>query len=482
MKRIPKTAALLALSSVIMAGSFTQALAQTKTKTKTKSKEVPATPKEKKSTAGFATLEGGLKYKIIKHGTGKKKVQIGDRVQMNVHVHIGDSVVFDSRKMYNNRPVPFPIQAPKVKGELVEGLMMLAEGDSAVFMIPVDTLKKQGTPLPPWVKEGQMMEYDVEMVTVRTEAEEKKYNEEMGAKQKGVDDKILTEYFEKNHIKAQKTASGLYYVIHTEGDGPNIKPGDKASVNYTGKFMDGRKFDSNVDSAFHHVMPFELEVGRGKVIKGWDEGLQLLKKGSKATLYIPSPLAYGAQDQRGIPANSILVFDVEITNIVDAETARKQDEEHQKQAMESQKEASQHAEKQKGVDDQVLQDYFAKNNIHPEKTPSGLYYTISQKGLGNQAKPGNKVTMNYTGKLLDGKVFDSNTDPKFGHVQPFSFNLGMGQVIRGWDEGVQLLKLGSKATFYIPSTLAYGAQGAGGAIPPNANLIFDVEVLGIDKK
>jgi len=105
---------------------------------------------------------------------------------------------------------------------------------------------------------------------------------------------------------------------------------------------------------------------------------------------------------------------------------------------------------------------------------------ITTKGLGPNAKPGKKVTMNYTGKLLNGKMFDSNTDPAKGHVQPFTFTLGVGQVIKGWDEGVQQLKLGSKGTLFIPSGLGYGEHGAGGDIPPNAVLVFDVEVTGID--
>lgn len=473
MNRIPKVVALLALSAMVVC-TADNVVAQTK-KTAKESGKKPA------ATGGYKMLPGGLEYKIVRHGKGTRKVQIGDRVQMHVHVHIKDSVLFDTRKMYNNRPVPFPVVAPKAKGELVEGLLLMVQGDSAVFRISVDTLKKMGSPLPPFVKPGDLMEYDVDLVSVRTEAEEKKYNDEMAAKQIAVDDKILREYFEKNHIKAQKTASGLYYTISKEGQGPRIKAGDKASVNYTGKFLDGRTFDSNVDSAFHHVQPFELTVGRGMVIKGWDEGLQLLQKGSKATFYIPSPLAYGSADQHGIPANSILVFDVEITNVLDAEAAKAEDAARQRKQMEAQKEASENSEKQKSIDDQALQDYFAKNNIHPEKTASGLYYVVTRKGVGPNPKPGNKVTMNYTGKLMDGTVFDSNTDPKFGHVQPFEFPLGMGRVIRGWDEGVALLNMGEKATFYIPSTLAYGAAGAGGRIPPNANLIFDVELVEFTK-
>jgi len=131
-------------------------------------------------------------------------------------------------------------------------------------------------------------------------------------------------------------------------------------------------------------------------------------------------------------------------------------------------------------DDKDLTEYFAKNNIKPLKTASGLYYVVSSKGNGEKPKVGKQVTMNYTGKLLDGKTFDSNVDPKFNHVSPFTFVLGVGQVIKGWDEGVQLFDKGSKGTLYIPANLGYGASGAGGVIPPNAALIFDVEVVSFE--
>ena len=95
------------------------------------------------------------------------------------------------------------------------------------------------------------------------------------------------------------------------------------------------------------------------------------------------------------------------------------------------------------------------------------------------AKAGDIVSVNYTGKLADGTVFDSNVDPKFSHVQPFEFSLGVGQVIAGWDKGVLGMKVGDKKTLVIPPEDAYGANGAGGVIPPNATLTFDVEVLSI---
>lgn len=412
------------------------------------------TGKGVKIANGYTKLESGLEYKIIKHGTGKRKPQINDHLELNIVVHELDTVIFSSRKMNGDKPVPLPVTAPKFKGDPMEGFMLMVAGDSAIFRLPVDSMKKMGN-VQPWMKSGEEVEYNVKLVSVVSDEDFKKDNAEKEGKQKGIDEKLLKDYFAKTNIKPMKTASGLYYTITEEGTGDKIKAGQTVSVNYTGMFMDGKKFDSNVDSAFHHVQPFELEVGKGHVIKGWDEGLQLLKKGTKAVFYIPSGLAYGGTERNQIPANSILIFEVEI---VDIQVPGKQAE----------------------TDDRLIREYLLKNNIQAKKTESGLYYVITTKGLGPNAKPGKKVTMNYTGKLLNGKMFDSNTDPAKGHVQPFTFTLGVGQVIKGWDEGVQQLNLGSKGTFFIPSGLGYGEHGAGGDIPPNAVLVFDVEVTGID--
>jgi len=135
-----------------------------------------------------------------------------------------------------------------------------------------------------------------------------------------------------------------------------------------------------------------------------------------------------------------------------------------------------------------IKDYIAENNLKVDSTESGLYYSITEKGDGVIPENGQVVKVNYTGRLLNGKLFDTsveqvakendmyNEQRTYG---PIEFPLGQGQVIKGWDQGIGLLNVGSKATFIIPSDLAYGPRGTG-PIPANAVLVFDVELVAVD--
>src|ERR1700680_4162843 len=111
--------------------------------------------------------------------------------------------------------------------------------------------------------------------------------------------------------------------------------------------------------------------------------------------------------------------------------------------------------------------------------PSGLKYTDTNVGTGAEATSGHKVSVHYTGWLYNNGAKGAKFDSSLDRGQPFSFALGAGQVIRGWDEGVAGMKIGGKRTLIIPPELGYGARGAGGVIPPNATLMFDVELLGV---
>jgi FKBP-type peptidyl-prolyl cis-trans isomerase len=188
-----------------------------------------------------------------------------------------------------------------------EGLALLSKGTKATLYIP-SALGYGPQDRSPQIPSNSILVFDVEITKISTkEAMEK----EAAAKSKGqndVDDKLIKEYAAKNKLKTIKTASGLHYVITKPGQGPKPQPGDKVMVKYNGTFLDGNKFDGNMD----RTEPFTFELGKGMVIKGWDEGIALLNKGAKATLLIPSYIAYGAQARGPIPANAVLVFDVEL--------------------------------------------------------------------------------------------------------------------------------------------------------------------------
>ena len=138
-----------------------------------------------------------------------------------------------------------------------------------------------------------------------------------------------------------------------------------------------------------------------------------------------------------------------------------------------QQEMEQQSNDQLSIDLELIDNYLKENNITAKSVDSGLRYVITKMGSGENAAPGDNVTVHYTGMLLNGEKFDSSLDRN----QPFSFQLGQGMVIRGWDEGITYFNKGSEGTLYIPSTLGYGASGAGGVIPPNAVLIFDIELI-----
>jgi peptidylprolyl isomerase len=235
---------------------------------------------------------------------------------------------------------------------------------------------------------------------------------------------------------AMTTSSGLQYIELAAGTGPAPKPGDIVSVHYTGTLTDGTVFDSS----YKRGEPIKFPLGRGRVIPGWDEGIALMKKGGKARLIIPPKLGYGERGAGGvIPPNATLVFEVELVDI------------------------------QAGVASAPTKVDAAKYIT----TPSGLKYYDLKVGDGPSPTKGQKVNVHYSGWLTDGTLFDSSVE----RGQPFSFTLGAGEVIPGWDEGVATMKVGGKRQLVIPPNLAYGAQGAGGVIPPNATLIFEVELL-----
>lgn len=234
------------------------------------------------------------------------------------------------------------------------------------------------------------------------------------------------------------TASGLQYVEVVAGSGPQPQSGEIVSVHYTGKLDDGTVFDSS----YSRGEPISFPLGQGMVIPGWEEGIAMMSKGGEATLIIPPDLAYGeAGFGNVIPANATLTFDVELVDISAGAPAAPTEVEESAYTV----------------------------------TEQGVKYVDLVTGDGPALGNGQLVVAHYTGWLEDGTKFDSSIDRN----QPFTFNLGMGQVIPGFDIGLRGMTVGSVRQLVIPPNLAYGEQGAGGVIPPNATLIFELELLEI---
>jgi peptidylprolyl isomerase len=285
-----------------------------------------------------------------------------------------------------------------------------------------------------------------------------------------VRDMTIEAYLRDNQIyNVQGTVEGIYYTVSEVGQGRKALPGDYVTVHYTGTLLNGSKFDSSKD----RNSPFSFQIGTNRVIQGWEKGIPLFPVGGKGTLFLPSSLAYGERAVGGkIPANSPLIFEIEMLEVLPAEVyMQKMQEEQARQ----QKEAEALAKVQVEKDKSIIAEYAASKGLKITTTASGLSYVMEREGEGDRIKIGQRATVHYAGFLLDGTKFDASYDRN----EPFTLQVGVGQVIAGWDEGLQLLNKGAKARFFLPSTLAYGSRGAGGVIPPNAVLIFDVEVLEI---
>jgi peptidylprolyl isomerase len=373
--------------------------------------------KEKsKSTKQPITMKtaSGLEYTITEKGNGKKP-QIGDKIVVHYTGKLLNDTVFDSSKKHG-QPFSFKLGVGQVIKGWDEAFQLLQVGDKATIKFGPELgygAQDMGS-IPP----NSTLIFDVELLEVI----------------EGV------RPWDAKGKDTITTASGLkYIVLKANPNGEKVESGSKVKVHYSGFFKDGKMFDSSVDRG----QPIALTVGKGQVIRGWDEGLALLHKGEKAKLVIPYQLAYGENGRPPvIPAKSDLIFDVEIVDV----------------------QAS------------VVPVPYDIKGIEKKTTTSGLqYYEVKKNSSTVKAENGKTVKVHYTGYLADGKIFDSSVE----RGEPIEFPLGQGMVISGWEEGIALMSIGDKLRLIIPYNLAYGEGGRPPIIPQKADLTFDVELIEV---
>ncbi len=280
------------------------------------------------------------------------------------------------------------------------------------------------------------------------------------------------------------TETGLHYQFFTQNESA-VKPVEGDVVRLVMSYKNSKDsvlFDSKVGNpsgANFIEFPIQKSTFKGS----FEEALSMMGVGDSASFIISADSVYLTTFKAPtlppyIEKGSMLTFNVKLEKV----TTKAEAQAEQTKKMEEQKVMM---EMRKNEESKIFAKYLEDNKITAKPTASGLYYVESKKGNGKKPAAGNIVKVNYTGRLLDGTIFDTSDEATAKTAgtydanrpyEPLEFPVGQGQVIPGWDEGILLMSTGSKGQLIIPSTIAYGAQG-GGPIPPYSPLVFDVELV-----
>ena len=254
--------------------------------------------------------ETGIYYKFYVQNKDSVKAQTGDAVSLIYQLALKDSILVPMM------PIQELVQESFYKGDVYDAIRMMHVGDSATFILDADTFFHYMGGENPFDDKELYFTFKMTELMPKAEvdammkAQEDQYNAYM-EQARAAEDSLMQEYIAKNKIKVAPTASGLYFIPKKAGKGTQAAAGQKVAVHYTGKLLDGTKFDSSYD----RNEPIEFILGQGQVIPGWDEGIAMMKVGEKAVLLIPSKLAYGERGNQVIPPCAPLVFDVELVKV-----------------------------------------------------------------------------------------------------------------------------------------------------------------------
>ena len=265
--------------------------------------------------ATYKKTPGGMPYKVFE-GKDTQKVRIGDYIKVQLEIKVNDSVVNTTGKL----PTYIQVNASTQPYDLSELWTKLSLGDSVIATQMIDTfMKRNPENFPPQFKKGDRVITHLKILGVFANDSLVRIVDEKGKKALAVVEIAeIEKYLADKKITAQKTPSGAFVEITNPGTGNLADTGNYVTVNYTGTSWSGKRFDSNTDTAFQHVAPYSFVAGIGRMSKGFDEAILLLRKGGKGKIYVPSLLGYGGQPGTPlIKPYEHLIFDIELVDIKD---------------------------------------------------------------------------------------------------------------------------------------------------------------------
>jgi len=286
--------------------------------------------KEMSRFPDYTKLENDLFIKYYNQNAEGREVQKGDVVTLNMsYTTEDDSVLFASEP--GQPPIQLQADTSQYEGDFMGVFIGMHKGDSASVLVNADSffVKTAGMPQSPtFIDSGSVLKFTIAIKEVQSmeemQAVESKKNEAMESDEL----EILNQYIQDNNITVEPTANGMYFISRKKGSGEQAAAGKKVKVNYEGRLINGKYFDTSVEEVAkaqglyderRTYQPFEFTLGQGEVIPGWDEGIAMMKEGGKATLIIPSKLAYGANPRPGgvIKPFNTLIFEVELIEVMD---------------------------------------------------------------------------------------------------------------------------------------------------------------------
>lgn len=375
-------------------------------------------PTRPNNNENLTTTDSGLQYEILEAGEGVKP-EVGDIVVVQYVGSLEDGTIFDS-SIARGEPAQFALGQGVVIPGWDEGIALMNIGDKMRLVIP-PTLAYgtagAGGVIPP----NATLTFEVELLGVVEPTPTPLPPDPPTA---------------VNESDYSETEAGMLFFVLQEGDGDQPQLGDSVAFHFSGWLEDG----TSIGTSYPTGQPVDIILGQQSIMPGWDNALTQMNVGEITQFILPPELGLGeVGSPPAIPPNSTLIFEIELI--------------------------------------EILPPPPTPQAINPDEimtTESGLQYVVLEEGDGEVIAEGETAVVHYRGWFEDGTQFDSSYDRN----QPFDFQVGIGAVISGWDEGVSLMRVGDKMQFIIPPDLAYGEGGTRG-IPPESTLIFEVELLEI---